>query len=169
MSDISKQVVNVDEVEWVEHMSGERWGGAYKPLTPTLAARPGSLGMSMSRLPPGRVTCPFHFHMLEDEAFFVLSGRGVLRYGDEVREIRAGDCIACPAGTKVAHQIANPFTEDLVYLAAGRNDPNEVAVYPDTGKVLVRGLERIGFLEDAEYMRGELDEPKVFALAKTIV
>ena len=169
MSTPSPHVVNVDEVAEIEHLSGEHWGGAYKPLTPLLSAAAGRLGASLSRLPKGRVTCPFHYHQLEDEVFFILEGRGVLRYGDDVRVVRPGDCIACPAGTKVAHQIGNPFDEDLVYLAVGRNDPNEVAVYPDTGKVMVRSLGRVGYLEKVDYMLGEADEPKLFELAASLV
>lgn len=169
MSKPPSHVVNVDEVEEIQHLSGEHWGGAYKPLTPSMDTKPGRLGMNLSRLPPGRATCPFHHHQLEDEVFFVLSGRGVLRYGDDVRELRAGDCVSCPAGTKVAHQIGNPFDEDLVYLAAGPNDPNEVCVYPDSGKVMVRSLGRVGYLEKVDYMAGEPDQPKIFDLAKSLV
>jgi uncharacterized cupin superfamily protein len=65
---------------------------------------------------------------------------------------------------QTAHQIANPFDEDLVYLGIGPNDPHEVCVYPDTGKVLVRSLHRIGFLEDAAYLEREPDPPKIFEL-----
>lgn len=168
MSEPPSHVVNVDEVREIEHMSGEHWGGAYKPLTPSIEAKGGRLGVSQSRLPPGRATCPFHYHMLEDEAFFVLSGRGVLRYGDDVRVVRPGDCISCPAGTRVGHQIANPFDEDLVYLAIGPNEPNEVCVYPDTGKVMVRSLGRVGFLDNVEYMKGEAERPRIFELAGEI-
>jgi uncharacterized cupin superfamily protein len=163
-SGVPCHVVNVDEVSEIEHMVGERWGGAYKPLTPSMQPKGGTLGVNQSRLPPGRTTCPFHYHQLEDEAFFVLGGRGVLRYGDDVRALRAGDCVSCPAGTKVGHQIANPFDEDLVYLAIGPNHPNEVCVYPDNGKVMVRGLGRVGFLENVDYLEGEPAEPKIFAL-----
>jgi uncharacterized cupin superfamily protein len=166
--DNTPHVINVNEVEEVLHLSGEHWGGAYKPLTPSMALRGGRLGANLSRLPPGRVTCPFHYHQLEDEIFFVMSGRGVLRYGDDVRVIRPGDCISCPAGTKVAHQIANPFDEDLVYLAIGPNEPNEVCVYPDTGKVYVRSLGRIGYLEKVDYQHGEAERPKIFDLAEQI-
>ena len=38
---------------------------------------------------------------LEDEVFYVLAGVGVLRYGDALYELRAGHCVACPAGTGV--------------------------------------------------------------------
>src|SRR5258708_5791917 len=113
MSEISKHVVNVDAVEERNHFKGDHWGGAYKPLTPAMDNKEGRLGVNLSRLPAGRTTCPFHYHQFEDEIFFIMSGRGVLRYGDEIRELRPGDCVSCPAGTKVAHQIANPFEEDL--------------------------------------------------------
>src|SRR5262245_36194314 len=105
-------VVNVNEVEETGGLAGDHWGGFDRALTPVGA----SLGVSQSRVPPRRSMCPFHYHMLEDEAFVILSGRGVLRYGDEVRALRAGDCVYCPAGTRVGHQLANPYDEDLVYL-----------------------------------------------------
>jgi uncharacterized cupin superfamily protein len=162
MSDSSSHVVNTDEVEEIVELEGDHWGGAYKVLTPSM--QKGSLGANLSRLPPGRTTCPFHYHVHEDEIFFVLSGRGVLRYGESLRTIRAGDCIACPAGTKTAHQIANPFDEDLVYLAVGRNDPNEVCVYPDTGKVMIRSLGKVGYFDGVPYMDGEPARPKILDL-----
>ena len=158
-----KPIVNVAEVEEVVH-GGRPFGQAYKPLTPALDAHEGRLGINQTRLAPGQVAVPFHYHLRSDEAFFVLSGRGVLRYGDDLYDLRPGDCVSCPAGTKVAHQIANPYDEDLVYLAIGPNDPHEVCVYPDNGKVLVRGLKRIGFLEDADYMAGEPEQPRIFEL-----
>jgi uncharacterized cupin superfamily protein len=168
MSAANGPVVNVDRVEEVEHIAGEHWGGAFKVLTPWMEAKGGRLGVNQSRLPPGRATCPFHYHQREDEVFFVLSGRGVLRYGDDVFELRPGDCVSCPAGTKIGHQIANPFDDDLVYLAIGPNDPDEVCVYPDTGKVMVRSLARVGFLESVDYLHGEAKEPKIFELARAL-
>jgi uncharacterized cupin superfamily protein len=68
--------------------------------------------MSLSCVPPGRTMCPFHYHQREVETFFVMSGRGVLRYGEKTRVLTEGDCLCCPAGTGVAHQIANPFDTD---------------------------------------------------------
>jgi len=134
-------------------------------LTPGMRPGGGSLGVNWLRVPPGRSAVPFHSHRREDEVFFVLSGRGVLRHGDDpLRELRAGDCVSCPAGTGVAHQLANPFDEDFVYLAIGRHDPDEVCTYPDTGKVLVRGLQTIGRLTPTDYMDGEPELPKILEL-----
>jgi uncharacterized cupin superfamily protein len=168
MSQMQSHVVNVDEVPEVEETAGEHWGGFDRVLTPSMRPRGGTLGVSHSRLPSGRVMCPFHYHQREDEVFFVLSGRGILRYGDDVRELRPGDCVSCPAGTRVAHQIGNPFQEDLTYLAIGPHDRHEVCVYPDSGKVMVRSLGHVGFLEPTDYFAGEPDRPRLFELAAAL-
>lgn len=153
--------VNADEVDPVERIIGEHWGGRFKPLTPGMRPRGGTLGVNLMMVPPGRAAVPFHHHLREDEVFYVLSGRGVLRYGEEVMELRAGDCVSCPAGTGVAHQIGNPGHEDLVYLSIGSHDEHEVCGYPDSGKVLVRGLGKVGRLEETAYFHGEPDRPPV--------
>jgi uncharacterized cupin superfamily protein len=140
------------------------WASQWQVLTPHMRDAGGSLGMVMNRLPPGSVGCPFHWHTHEDEIFYVVSGRGVLRYGEELQDIGPGDCVSCPAGTETAHQIANPFEEDLMYLAVGRYDPHEVCGYPDTGKIMVRSLKKVGLLEAKPYMEGEPDPPRIFKL-----
>lgn len=156
-------VINADEAKEHEYLNG-RWGHAYKVMTPSMRERGGRLGVSLNRLPPGFAACPFHWHAREDEVFYVLEGRGVLRYGDELRALRAGDCISCPAGTKVAHQIANPYDEDMVYLAMGDHDPHEVCGYPDNGKVMVRYVGEMLRREPVPYMDGEPEIPTIFSL-----
>jgi uncharacterized cupin superfamily protein len=169
MSEAACHVVNVDELKEVDYTDGSCWGGWDKPLTPSMRPKGGRLGVNLSRLPQGRAGCPFHFHEREDEVFFILSGRGILRYGEDVRPLRAGDCVSCPAGTKVAHQIGNPFEEDLVYLAIGPRDPHEVAVYPDSGKVMVRSLDQaVGFLSKTPYLEAEPLPPIIFELARQL-
>ncbi|MCM0609073.1 MAG: cupin domain-containing protein [Ideonella sp. WA131b] len=167
-------VVNQSEVPEIVEMDEAHWGSAFKRLTPALDAlgeqekrlRP-RLGMSLSRVPPGRSGCPFHAHAREDEVFYVLAGRGLFRYGDEVLEIGPGDCISCPAGTGIAHQIANPFDEDLVFLGAGLNDGHEVCTYPDSHKVMVRSLQRIGLFEATDYGHGEGHRPRLLDMQPT--
>jgi uncharacterized cupin superfamily protein len=148
----------------VETMTEGAWGGDWKVLTAGMRERGGSLGVVQMLLEPGHTTCPFHWHAREDEVFIVQSGRGVLRYGDHLRQIGPGDCISCPAGTQIAHQICNPFDETLVYLAIGPRDPHEVCGYPDSGKLLVRAAGVIGVLEKTHYMAGEPEQPRIFEL-----
>ncbi|MBV8048619.1 MAG: cupin domain-containing protein [Paludibacterium sp.] len=161
----SHPIVHIDDIEDISHLDGEHWGGSYKPLTPALDALPGRLGANLSRVPPGRSACPFHTHAREDEVFYILSGRGVFRYGDALHDVGPGHCIACPAGSGIGHQLANPYDEDLVYLAVGVNDPDEVCTYPDNGKILVRSLKTVGVLSPRDYMDGEPEMPKILALA----
>lgn len=163
--DAPEIVINVDDADERSHFHGEHWGGHFRPLTPAMTALGGRLGVNWMRCPPGKAMVPFHTHAREDEVFFVLSGRGFLRRGETVRALRAGDCVSCPAGTGLAHQIANPYDEDLVYLAIGNHDPHEVCTYPDTGKVMVRALKTVGRLEGFPYMHGEPDPPKILGMA----
>lgn len=160
-------IVNVDEAS--QRGPGEGpYGAASQSLTPSMRPRGGNLGVNRMRLQKGQTTCPFHYHLREDEAFFVLSGRGVLRYGDELHDIRAGDCISCPAGTKIAHQIANPHDEELVYLAIGAFDPHEVCVYPDSDKIMVRGVRQLGRVAPMAYFDAEPEAPKILELAEQV-
>lgn len=157
-------IVNVADVPEEGVLDGEHWGGYYKPLTPAFDALGGRLGANLNRLPQGRTGCPFHAHAREDELFFVLSGRGFLRYGETLQPLKAGDCVSCPAGTGIAHQLFNPYPEDLVYLAVGPNDPHEVCTYPDSGKVWVRSLKRVSYMEPVPYMAGEPSTPRIAEL-----
>lgn len=141
---------------------------SYRVLTPFMEARGGRLGVNVTRVPPGHVACPFHHHAREDEAFFILEGTGVLRYGEDLYPLRPGDCVSCPANTQIAHQIANTGQVDLVYLAMGNNDPFEVCVYPDSGKVLVRALKTVGHLQRAPYMDAEPLPPRLLAMAAAL-
>lgn len=159
-------MLNIDEAEELDWVDGEHWGGSYRVLTPHMVANGGALSMNVSRPPAQRVGCPFHFHLLDDELFHVLSGTGMLRYGVELIPIRPGDTISCPAGTKVAHQIVNSGIEDLVYLGIRANSKNEVCVYPDSDKVMVRALKTVGVLKKTEYMTGELERPFILDLAR---
>ena len=159
------QVINWKNAPTTELDGGGQWMATVQKLTPSMTPRGGTLGVNRVTIPPGHSGVPFHAHLRDDEAFIVLAGRGIFRYGDEpLREVGPGDCMSCPAGTGKAHQLANPFDEDFVYLAIGTRDPHEICTYPDTGKVLVRGLGKVGRLTETEYMDGEPAMPAILSL-----
>ena len=54
--------------------------------------------------------------------------------------MRPGDYVAFPAGQKVGHSFMNSGTGPCRYLMIGEQSPNEVCVYPDSNKVMVRAL-----------------------------
>ena len=98
-----------------------------------------SIGANLTRVPPGKAAFPFHHHRANEEHFFVLSGRGVVRAGPAVHAVKAQDYVVhLPGGPESAHQLINTGEEDLVYLAISTRILPEVVGYPDSGKTGVR-------------------------------
>jgi len=120
------------------------------------------IGVNLVELEPGRQACPFHWHLREEEHFFVLEGRCVLRSGEDRHEMSQGDYVCFPAGTRVGHALENPYRARCRLLAIGTRDPDEVAVYPDSGKAKLRALGHIVAYPapSLDYWKGELvDDP----------
>jgi uncharacterized cupin superfamily protein len=59
-----------------------------------------------------------------------------------------------PPGTGVAHAFRSGTT-GLTILAYGTREPNDVAFYPRSGKVYLRGVGVIARVEPLEYWDGE--------------
>jgi uncharacterized cupin superfamily protein len=134
MSVIAQRVINIDELQLEHFAKSEKFQCDAVRIGPLLGAR--DLGYSYDVVPPGKCSCPFHSHRGEEEMFFVVRGRGSLRYGDETRPIRAGDVICCPTGgPETAHQIVNDSDAELAYLSVSTMQPAEICEYPDSGKI----------------------------------
>lgn len=67
----------------------------------------------------------------------MLSGKGMARIDDQEYEVTAGDFMGFPTPS-VAHNMTNPFDEDLVYLMGGETKDVEIADFPDIGKRMLR-------------------------------
>jgi uncharacterized cupin superfamily protein len=157
---IDQRVVNLDELALEQGSQGEKFAWRSARIGPKLGAK--DLGYSYDVVPPGKRSCPFHSHHAEEEMFFIVRGRGTLRYGDETRPIRAGDVICCPTGgAETAHQIVNDSDEELAYLSISTMAPAEVCEYPDSGKVGAYGRSetRLRHMTEAsskvDYWKGE--------------
>lgn len=112
------------------------------PLYETLAARlaPGTaaskLGASIDTLPPGKLSCPYHFHYAQEEMFIILDGEGSLRVAGEMLPLRSGDVVFIPPGPEYPHQIINTSDQPLKYLSISTRESPEVCEYPDSGKYM---------------------------------
>ena len=49
-------------------------------------------------VPPGKSAYPYHYHLKNEETFFILKGQGLLRTEEGERTVRAGDLLFFPAG-----------------------------------------------------------------------
>ena len=94
------------------------------------------MGASIDIVPPGKRSCPYHFHYVEEEMFIVLEGEGTLRVAGEMLPIRAGDTIFIPPGPAYPHQILNTSDRTLKYLSLSVNADVEICEYPDSNKYL---------------------------------
>jgi uncharacterized cupin superfamily protein len=100
------------------------------------------VGVVLEELPPGKQSVPAHYHTQEEEHLYVLEGALTVRLGDERHEMKAGDYVCFPAGQQVGHCLINHTDKPCRYLIVGERNPNDVIVYPDSNKVLVRSLGR---------------------------
>lgn len=93
------------------------------------------LGCSLYILSPGLQSWPYHYHTANEEAIFVLSGRGTIQIAGGEEEIQKGDYVSFPAGDDGAHQIFNSGDAELTYLCFSSMIEPEVAIYPESNMV----------------------------------
>ncbi len=131
----ARLIRNLDQVELKHFVRGSLYESHGARLSEGTAAR--KLAAGVDTLPPGKRSCPYHFHHAEEEMFIVLEGQGTLRVAGEMLPIQAGDVVFIPPGHDYPHHILNTSDAPLKYLSIGTNEPIEVCEYPDSGKFLV--------------------------------
>jgi uncharacterized cupin superfamily protein len=163
---LSRPLVNIADLTLDTWSRGDLYAGADARIGPIIGVK--DLGISYSEVPPGKSSCPFHNHHVEDELFIVLDGEGTYRFGDQSYPIKAGDVLGAPAGGReTAHQIINTGTRPLRYYGISTMSLADVCEYPDSGKfgvfsrhtrnpydkATVRHLDRLG--NGLDYWDGE--------------
>jgi uncharacterized cupin superfamily protein len=120
-------------------------------------------GLRHAVIPPGKDTCPPHWHTGESELFVILDGGGTLRLYNragklhEEHPLRAGHTVSRPAGSGIAHMF-RAGDEGMTMLLYGQRVRNEIVFYPRSKKAWVgQAFVRLDTVED--YWEGELDEP----------
>jgi uncharacterized cupin superfamily protein len=112
------------------------------------------IGVGHLVVEPGKLTYPPHCHSAEEELFVVLDGAGTLLLGDDEHPVRRGHVVARPPGTGVAHAF-RAGEHGLTLLAFGTREPNDIAYYPRSGKVSLRGIGVRFHVEPVDYWDGE--------------
>jgi uncharacterized cupin superfamily protein/glyoxylase-like metal-dependent hydrolase (beta-lactamase superfamily II) len=121
------------------------------------------LGYRLTRIPPGRVFCPLHWHVRAEEFFYVIAGHPTIRTLEGAIDCRPGDFIAFPTGIEGAHQVLNDGDGDALVLLVGVEEAElglEACFYPDSDKVgMWTPAERLRIVRaspDLNYYDGEL-------------
>ena len=79
--------------------------------------------------PGGRSSLP-HAHSDDEEFVFVMEGRPTLWVDGTVRELSAGDAVAFPAGSGIAHSFINDSGEPVKLLIVGEHSSEDRLSYP---------------------------------------
>ena len=166
MSDHSragKPVVNIAALP----MQSFRQGRGYECTEGPIADGVGlsKLGATYIEVPPGKSSCPYHVHHVEEEMFFILEGSGAYRFGDTTYDVGPGAVLAAPCGgPEFAHKLTNTGTTTLKYLAVSTKADTDICEYPDSGKFGVGtrlASHRFGFIghpdDRRDYWDGEPD------------
>jgi uncharacterized cupin superfamily protein len=133
---------------------GARSGGVAGARLGTVAQK---LGAGFDIVPPGKRSCPYHFHYAQEEMFVILEGEGTLRVAGEMLPIRAGDVIDIPPGPEYPHQIINTSSAPLKYLSISTQEVPEVCEYPDSGKYLAYSRTKGPLLSGGRMHRADSD------------
>lgn len=115
--------------------------------------------VSVYEIPPLKSAYPYHYHLQDEETFYIISGEGLLRTPEGEIKVSAGDLLFFPANPEGAHRLTNISpNEKLVYIDFDVIHHMDVAVYPDSGKIGVwgKGVNKV-FSQDADvdYYAGE--------------
>ncbi len=115
--------------------------------------------VSVYEIPPGKAAYPYHYHLKDEETFFILSGEGLLKTPEGEKRVAAGELLFFPAGSEGAHKLTNTSaTEKLVYIDFDVIHDLDAAVYPDSGKIGVwgKGINRVYPMDgNVDYYQGE--------------
>jgi uncharacterized cupin superfamily protein len=99
------------------------------------------LVLAQDEMPPDTHNTDLHFHSAREEAWFVRSGSGTARLGDEGHPLREGSFWLCPENTGVGHRI-EVGPEGMQLVTIGDLIPADVCVYPEKRTFRpARGLE----------------------------
>jgi uncharacterized cupin superfamily protein len=152
--------LRVADVPWAEWSEGTRFGGRVQRVGDAAGAQ--RVGVLIEELPPKKQSAPLHWHTREEEHIWFLEGRATLRLGEERHAVQAGDYVCFPAGRALGHCIVNDSDAPCRYLVVGERLPDDVCVYPDSRKVLIRSAGRmvLSTTQPLDYWDGEkADEP----------
>jgi len=115
--------------------------------------------VNIYEIPPLKSAYPYHYHLKDEETFFILSGEGKLRTPEGERAVSAGDLLFFPPNPAGAHKLTNTSaTEKLVYIDFDIVHDLDVAVYPDSGKIGIWGKNINQLFEsdsNVNYYKGE--------------
>jgi len=151
-------LINEDEIERVEKGNTEQFHYYRRKITNRGDFN--QVYIAIYDIPPLKAAFPMHYHEANTEAFYIISGQGIVKTLGEELAIKQGDTIVFPPGKEGTHQIINTSeTEMLTYIDFDTTNSPDIVRYPDSKKVgiIIQNTSSEFFVEDdtVDYYEGE--------------
>ncbi|WP_331235027.1 cupin domain-containing protein [Natronorarus salvus] len=131
-SENNSRIVNINDSNWTgEDEDGGRWKRLARETGGT------HLGCTLEKIQPGGCPANYHYHLANEEALYVIEGRGTLRTPEGNNVIGPGDYVAFPVGEAGAHAVENTSDGVLRCLFFSTMHEPDVIVRPDEKKLYV--------------------------------
>lgn len=92
------------------------------------------MGLHLRSIAPGDAGTHRHFHLVEEEWAYVLSGRGHVRIGPHRLPVAAGSFVGFPPGPRPHHFLAEGDTPLVLFEGGERRPSEDGGFYVDLGK-----------------------------------
>lgn len=135
----SLPLVNIDQLDWTGF---DEDSGGWKRLGREAGGT--RLGCTFEEIRSGGRPAPYHYHLANEEALYVLDGNGTLRTPAGTTTIETGDYVSFPVGEAGAHAVENTSDEPLRCLFVSTMEEPDIIVYPDEERVHVVAGAAIG-------------------------
>ena len=140
-SDVYVNRINIADAEWNVWDEPAPYGGA--TFDPDFLIGAEKLGFRLSRIAPGQAFAPMHWHLAEEEMFYVVEGTVTLLAPRGEWELVRGDFISFPTRAAGAHKVVNRTSEPCTLLMVANTDERDVCFYPDSKKLLVEKTDQM--------------------------
>ena len=100
-----------------------------------------NFGVNRTTLKPGAMSALRHWHSVQDEFVYVISGHATLVTDVGAMTLGPGMCVGFRAGDPDGHHLENRSAEEVVYLEIGDRLPGDSGSYPDDDLEAVMGAD----------------------------
>ena len=100
-----------------------------------------TFGVNRTTLKPGALSALRHWHSVQDEFIFILSGHPTLITNSGETTLHPGMCMGFKGGDPDGHHLVNKSMEDVVYLEVGDRLSGDTGSYPDDDLEAIKGTD----------------------------
>ena len=131
-------MITVKNFETCEKQINEQNGNKFS--VKSIMVNKNGLHADFVEVEPQNFAYGYHWHEVNEEAFYIISGAGIVKTPEGEIKVEKGDIINFPTGEQGAHVIRNASeTEKLIYLDFGINYIAEIVHFPEIDKIMAIG------------------------------